>query len=111
MRDTDAAKDLMYRRAKCLSEFENANKALDKARAKNKDISAVSMIQFALLAGKGVVMYEPISCLSIQGVIHGTLFACEDSPAFLTIFTFQYLILEYFFKLYISISTVNSINV
>jgi sorting nexin-5/6/32 len=42
MRDTDAAKALLYRRAKCLSEFDNANKALDKARAKNKDIAGVS---------------------------------------------------------------------
>lgn len=42
MRDTDAAKALLYRRAKCLSEFDNANKALDKARAKNKDIPSVS---------------------------------------------------------------------
>ena len=44
MRDTDAAKALLYRRAKCLSEFDNANKALDKARAKNKDIPSVSCI-------------------------------------------------------------------
>lgn len=42
LRDTDAAKALLYRRAKCLSEFDNANKALDKARAKNKDIGSVS---------------------------------------------------------------------
>lgn len=49
MRDTDAAKDLLYRRAKCLSEFDNANKALDKARAKNKDISAVSIAVFKII--------------------------------------------------------------
>ena len=42
LRDTDAAKALLYRRAKCLSEFDNANKALEKARTKNKDIAGVS---------------------------------------------------------------------
>lgn len=45
MRDTDAAKALLYRRAKCLSEFDNANKALDKARAKNKDIASAESAQ------------------------------------------------------------------
>lgn len=44
LRDTEAAKDLLYRRAKCLSEYENANKTLDKARLKNKEVAAVSSI-------------------------------------------------------------------
>merc|ERR1712083_1058385 len=38
MRDTNAAKDLLFRRLKCLSAYENANKTLEKARAKNKDV-------------------------------------------------------------------------
>lgn len=31
-------KDLLYRRGRALVDYENANKALDKARAKNKDV-------------------------------------------------------------------------
>uniref|UniRef100_S4RVP3 Sorting nexin n=1 Tax=Petromyzon marinus TaxID=7757 RepID=S4RVP3_PETMA len=38
MKDSQAAKDLLYRRARSLIDYENANKALDKARAKNKDV-------------------------------------------------------------------------
>ncbi|KXJ19152.1 sorting nexin-6 [Exaiptasia diaphana] len=45
LRDTEAAKDLLYRRAKCLSEFEAANKALDKARVKNKEVAAAESAQ------------------------------------------------------------------
>merc|ERR1711988_1069968 len=37
MRDTTAAKDLLFRRLKSLSTYENANKTLEKARA-NKDV-------------------------------------------------------------------------
>ena len=42
VRDTDAAKNLLYRRARCLADYENANKALDKARVKGKEVAAVS---------------------------------------------------------------------
>lgn len=38
MHDTSAAKDLLFRRLKCLSNYEAANKNLDRARAKNKDL-------------------------------------------------------------------------
>ncbi|XP_077993820.1 sorting nexin-6-like isoform X2 [Glandiceps talaboti] len=38
MRDSSAAKDLLYRRTRCLANYENANKALEKARAKNKEV-------------------------------------------------------------------------
>uniref|UniRef100_A0A671YP77 Sorting nexin n=1 Tax=Sparus aurata TaxID=8175 RepID=A0A671YP77_SPAAU len=38
MRDIQAAKDLLYRRARALADYENSNKALDKARLKSKDI-------------------------------------------------------------------------
>uniref|UniRef100_G3NLM4 Sorting nexin n=1 Tax=Gasterosteus aculeatus aculeatus TaxID=481459 RepID=G3NLM4_GASAC len=38
MRDIQAAKDLLYRRARALVDYENSNKALDKARLKSKDI-------------------------------------------------------------------------
>uniref|UniRef100_A0A8C6NNP9 Sorting nexin n=1 Tax=Nothobranchius furzeri TaxID=105023 RepID=A0A8C6NNP9_NOTFU len=38
MRDIQAAKDLLYRRARALANYENSNKALDKARLKSRDI-------------------------------------------------------------------------
>ena len=38
-RDTAAAKDLLYRRLKCLSNYEAANKNLDRARTKNRDVN------------------------------------------------------------------------
>lgn len=38
-RDIQAAKDLLYRRARALADYENTNKALDKARLKGKDIA------------------------------------------------------------------------
>jgi len=39
MRDTNAAKDLLYRRLRCLANYEKANKDLDMARARNKDVA------------------------------------------------------------------------
>ncbi|XP_049636128.1 sorting nexin-32 [Suncus etruscus] len=38
MRDAQAAKDLLYRRLRALADYENANKALDKARTKNREV-------------------------------------------------------------------------
>uniref|UniRef100_A0A8C7FW98 Sorting nexin n=1 Tax=Oncorhynchus kisutch TaxID=8019 RepID=A0A8C7FW98_ONCKI len=40
MRDIQAAKDLLYRRARTLADYENSNKALDKARLKSKAVAA-----------------------------------------------------------------------
>uniref|UniRef100_A0A0N5BXH3 PX domain-containing protein n=1 Tax=Strongyloides papillosus TaxID=174720 RepID=A0A0N5BXH3_STREA len=37
-RETQAAKDLLYRRTRCLANYEAANKNLERARARNKDI-------------------------------------------------------------------------
>lgn len=45
MRDSKAALDLMYRRARCLTDLETANKNLDKARAKNKDVAQADTAQ------------------------------------------------------------------
>lgn len=42
MRDSNAAKNLLYRRRRCLANYEAANKNLDKARAKNRDVATVS---------------------------------------------------------------------
>ena len=45
MRDSSAAKNLMYRRARSLANSEAANKNLDRARAKNKDVQAAENTQ------------------------------------------------------------------
>jgi len=45
MRDSKAALDLMYRRSRCLADLETANKNLDKARAKNKDVPTAEATQ------------------------------------------------------------------
>ena len=42
MRDSSAAKNLLYRRLRALANYETATKNLDKARSKNKDVQAVS---------------------------------------------------------------------
>lgn len=45
MRDTFAAKRLLYKRLRCLANYENANRNLEKARSKNKDILAAEAAQ------------------------------------------------------------------
>merc|ERR1740124_2183923 len=37
--DTTAAKDLLFRRLRCLANYEKANKDLDLARARNRDVA------------------------------------------------------------------------
>lgn len=45
MKDSSAAKDLLYRRARALADYENANKALEKARLKNKEVAQAEKTQ------------------------------------------------------------------
>jgi len=45
MRDSSAAKDLLYRRLRSLANYENMNKNLEKARAKNKEVHAAELAQ------------------------------------------------------------------
>eukprot|EP00112_Aurelia_sp_Birch-Aquarium-sp1_P004708 Seg1534.1 transcript_id=Seg1534.1/GoldUCD/mRNA.D3Y31 product="Sorting nexin-6" protein_id=Seg1534.1/GoldUCD/D3Y31 len=45
MRDTEAAKDLLYRRMRCLHNLESANKNLDKARSKSKNVPEAEKAQ------------------------------------------------------------------
>nr|XP_022332612.1 sorting nexin-6-like isoform X2 [Crassostrea virginica] len=45
MKDSQAAKDLLYRRARALADYENANKALEKARLKNKEVAQAEKTQ------------------------------------------------------------------
>lgn len=49
MRDSAAAKRLLFRRLKALHAYEGANRALEKARAKNKDVHAVSFSKLFLI--------------------------------------------------------------
>lgn len=44
MRDSTAGKDLLYRRTRSLVDYENANKALEKARTKNKEVDQVRTV-------------------------------------------------------------------
>lgn len=65
MRDTTAAKNLLYRRLRCLADYEAANRALEKARAKNKDVHAVSFqiwIAFTVLNQFVYMCYQAYSC-------------------------------------------------
>ena len=56
MRDTNAAKDLLYRRLRCLSNYETANKNLEKARARNREVNLAETAQTEACA-----RYEQIS--------------------------------------------------
>ncbi|XP_050296711.1 sorting nexin-6 isoform X1 [Anthonomus grandis grandis] len=64
MRDSQAAKALLVRRLKCLVLYENANKALEKARQKNKDIHAAPEVQEAEQAQS--VACEQFEAISAQ---------------------------------------------
>lgn len=44
-RDSHAAKALLVRRLRCLSAYETANRNLERARVKNKDVHGVSSYQ------------------------------------------------------------------
>jgi sorting nexin-5/6/32 len=56
MHDTNAAKDLLFRRLRCLANYENANKNLDRARAKNRDVPQAENAQ-----QEAVKQFEKIS--------------------------------------------------
>lgn len=43
--ESSAAKDLLYRRSRALADYQHANRALDKARAKQRDISSADQAQ------------------------------------------------------------------
>lgn len=55
-------KDLLYRRLRCLANYENANRNLDKARLRNRDIAAAEEMQ-----QKAGEKFESISKLAKQG--------------------------------------------
>lgn len=45
--DTGAARDLLYRRCRALADYETANRNLDKARARMKDVQTAEDAQTA----------------------------------------------------------------
>lgn len=58
-RDTNAAKDLLYRRMRCLANYEAANKNLERARGRNKDIPKAENEQMT-----ACTKFEDISALA-----------------------------------------------
>uniref|UniRef100_A0A8R1I2P5 PX domain-containing protein n=1 Tax=Caenorhabditis japonica TaxID=281687 RepID=A0A8R1I2P5_CAEJA len=58
-RDTQAAKDLLYRRMRCLANYEAANKNLERARAKNREIPKAEAEQ-----GEACKKFEEITALA-----------------------------------------------
>ena len=62
MRDSAAAKDLLYRRLRCLANYEIANKNLDKARLKNREVQTAETLQ-----QEACQKFERISKLAKQG--------------------------------------------
>ncbi|XP_053205419.1 sorting nexin-6-like [Panonychus citri] len=61
MRETAAAKDLLYRRLRCLANYESANKNLDRARLRNKEVALAEDAQ-----QKAGEKFESISKLAKQ---------------------------------------------
>ncbi|KAH7730703.1 Protein SNX-6 a [Aphelenchoides avenae] len=59
MRETQAGKDLLYRRMRCLANYESANKNLERARAKNREIQKAETEQ-----AEACKKFEDISALS-----------------------------------------------
>lgn len=55
--DSHAAKALLIRRLRCLAAYEAANRNLEKARAKNKDVHAVSGRSYACNTPKDSVVF------------------------------------------------------
>lgn len=62
MKDTAAAKDLLYRRLRSLANYEAANRNLDKARYKNRDVAAAEALQ-----QEACEKFESISKLGKEG--------------------------------------------
>ncbi|KAM5225381.1 sorting nexin-32 isoform 7-T7 [Hipposideros larvatus] len=65
-RDSQAAKDLLYRRLRALADYENANKALDKARTRNRAVRTAESHQQLCCQ-----RFERLSDSAKQGKPHG----------------------------------------
>ena len=67
-RDATAVKALLFRRLRCLADYEQANKALEKARAKNKDVHVVRNLCVSGGRWESVVG-ESGSCMTVRLVL------------------------------------------
>ena len=79
MRDTSAAKDLLYRRLKTLAAFESANKELDLARSRNRDREAAETRQkdaWAVFEGVSNNFIAKTSENSTDKIMKGLSFFC-----------------------------------
>ena len=77
MKDTAAAKDLLYRRLRSLANYEAANRNLDKARFKNREVQAAEALQ-----QDACEKFEKISKLAKQGE-HDSVSTRSQSERFL----------------------------
>nr|XP_033716987.1 sorting nexin-32 isoform X3 [Tursiops truncatus] len=66
LRDSQAAKDLLYRRLRALADYENANKTLDKARTRNREVRTAESHQQLCCQ-----RFERLSDSAKQGKPHG----------------------------------------
>lgn len=62
-RDSNAAKALLVRRLRCLAAYEAANRNLEKARSKNKDVHAVRMGIFDV-----ILKFKKMQSLFFSGI-------------------------------------------
>lgn len=78
-RDSNAAKALLVRRLRCLAAYEAANRNLEKARAKNKDVHAVRMHFYCTLCFSFrrvcvclfvIYMYSLSECVDLNALTH-----------------------------------------
>lgn len=69
MGDSFAAKRLLYRRLRCLANYENANRNLEKARVKNKDVHAVSFSFRSKLLSFRIDFYICFACSSVEFIL------------------------------------------
>lgn len=72
MKDTQAAKDLLYRRLRALADYEAANRNLDKARVRNREVVAAETFQH-----EASEKFEKISKLARQGNYFIALLLCN----------------------------------
>lgn len=79
-RDSHAAKALLVRRLRCLSAYETANRNLEKARVKNKDVHGVSLYDIHLNASISFKLSN--SCTYVAHLIKRIYLFKNESAAF-----------------------------
>lgn len=82
MRDSEAAKDLLYRRTRALVDYENANKNLEKARTKNKDVPQVGIPNLDCMWYLSSWRFSGINVVALTVAVKLLTF-CSVSPSFM----------------------------